>query len=258
MTHYLRYSATTHRGYRRENNEDSVYAGPRLLALADGMGGHAAGEIASSLVITELATLDNSEPGDNPLAELRDATLRANAAIARHVEAHPSLAGMGTTLTAILFAGGRLGLVHVGDSRAYLLRDGALTQITKDDTFIQSLIDEGRLTPEEAWNHPRQSLVLRALTGRSLEPALEIREIMAGDRYLLCSDGVSDVLPADTLAEALLIEDPQRCAYPLLQLAMRAGTHDNVSCIVADVVDRDLGYNVPIIGGAVTETLALR
>jgi PPM family protein phosphatase len=258
MSLYLRYSASTHRGYRRENNEDSVYAGPRLLALADGMGGHAAGEIASSLVIAELATLDDYEPGSDLLGELHGATARANAAIARYVDENPALEGMGTTLTAMLFAGDRLGLVHVGDSRAYLLRAGSLSQITKDETLIQSLIDESRLAPEKAANHPRQSIVLRALTGHTLEPTLEIREVRAGDRYLLCSDGISDVLSSETLAEALLVGEPQRCAYPLLQLAMRAGTHDNVTCIVADVTERDFGYNVPIMGGAASPELAPR
>jgi serine/threonine protein phosphatase PrpC len=119
MALHLRYSATSHGGYTRENNEDSVYAGPRLLALADGMGSHAAGEIASSLVIAELATLDDHRPRGDLFADLREAVTRANAAIARYVDEHPALDGMGTTLTAMLFAGDRLGLVHVGDSRAY-------------------------------------------------------------------------------------------------------------------------------------------
>ena len=250
MPLHLRFSASTHRGYRRENNEDSVYAGPRLLALADGMGGHAAGEVASSLVIAELAPLDERDPGDDVLAELRDATIRANAAVRRHVVDNPDLEGMGTTLTALLFAGDTVGLVHVGDSRAYLLRDGSLQQLTKDETMAQALIDQGRLNPEEARFHPGQALVLRALTGRELQPILETREVKAGDRYLLCSDGVSDVLSPDALTGALLTEDPQRCAYELIQLAMRAGTRDNVTSIIADVTEHDFGYNVPIVGGA--------
>jgi serine/threonine protein phosphatase PrpC len=250
MAPYLRYSAFSHRGYRRDNNEDSVYAGRRLLALADGMGGHAAGEIASSLVIAELAALDDRGPGDDLLAELHDAAARANETLARYVDEHPAASGMGTTLTAMLFAGDRFGLVHVGDSRAYLLRDRRLTQMTKDETYIQSLIDEGRLSAEEAAIHPQRSIVMRALSGRPLEPALEMREAKVGDRYLICSDGVSDVLSAETIAHALLVDDPQRCAYALLQTAMREGTQDNVTCIVADVTDRDLGYNIPIMDGA--------
>jgi serine/threonine protein phosphatase PrpC len=258
MDLYLRYSACSHHGYRRENNEDSGYAGSRLLALADGMGGHAAGEVASSLVIEELAPLDDRELGSNLLTQLREAIARANAAIAQYVAEHPDLDGMGTTLTAILFAGDRFGLAHVGDSRAYLFRDGSLSQITKDDTLVQSLIDVGRLSPEKAMSHPRRSIVLRALTGHTLEPSLEIREARAGDRYLLCSDGVSDVLPPEVLAESLLIDDPRTCAYSLIQHAMRAGTQDNVTTIVAEVTDRDFGYDIPIVDGAVAETPARR
>ena len=187
MTLVLRYSARSDRGLVRQNNQDAVYAGPRLLALADGMGGHAAGEVASSLVISALAPLDDDDPGDDLLRELHAATVEGNAAIHRHVLETPDLEGMGTTLTAILFKGSRLGLVHVGDSRAYQLRDGSFTQITKDDTFVQSLIDEGRITEEEAHTHPQRSLLLRAITGQDVEPSLTVREARPGDRYLLCS-----------------------------------------------------------------------
>src|SRR6476469_6425017 len=194
MTLVLRYSARSDRGLVRQNNQDAVYAGPRLLALADGMGGHAAGEVASSLVISALAPLDEDDPGDDLLAELRDATVEGNSAITRHVADSPDLEGMGTTLTAILFAGTRLGLVHIGDSRAYQLREGTLSQITKDDTFVQSLIDEGRITEEEAHTHPQRSLLLRAITGQDIEPSLTMRESRPGDRYLLCSDGLCGVV----------------------------------------------------------------
>jgi serine/threonine protein phosphatase PrpC len=250
MSLFLRYSASSHGGYVRDNNEDSVYAGRRLLALADGMGGHAAGEVASSLVVAELIPLDHDEPSGDPVAELRQATSRANVAIARYVAEHPEADGMGTTLTAMLFAGDRLGLVHVGDSRAYLFRDGSLTQLTKDDTMVQSLVDGGQLAPEEVWTHPQRSVVMQVLTGRELDPWLEVREVRPGDRYLLCSDGLSDVVPAETVGEALSIPDPQQCTGRLLQLALRAGSRDNVTCIVADVTDRDLGYDIPIVGGA--------
>ena len=159
---------------------------------------------------------------------------------------------MGTTLTAILFAGSRLGLVHVGDSRAYLLRDGALTQITKDDTFVQSLIDEGRITEEEAHTHPQRSLLLRALTGQDVDPSLTIREARAGDRYLLCSDGLSGVVSDETLADTLrAYRDPRECADRLIELALRGGGPDNITCIVADVLDIDFGEDAPIMGGSV-------
>ncbi len=252
MTLVLRYSARSDRGLVRQNNQDAVYAGPRLLALADGMGGHAAGEVASSLVISALAPLDEDDPGDDLLTELRDATAEGNAAITRHVADAPDLEGMGTTLTAILFAGSRLGLVHVGDSRAYQLRDGALTQITKDDTFVQSLIDDGRITEEEALTHPQRSLLLRAITGQDVEPSLTIREARPGDRFLLCSDGLSGVVSDETLGDTLqAYRDPRECADRMIEMALRGGGPDNITCIVADVVDIDFGEDAPIVGGSV-------
>ncbi|ODT94564.1 MAG: protein phosphatase [Pseudonocardia sp. SCN 72-86] len=251
MTLVLRYSARSDRGLVRQNNQDAVYAGPRLLALADGMGGHAAGEVASSLVISALAPLDEDDPGDDLLGQLRDATFQGNAAITRHVADAPDLEGMGTTLTAILFAGSRLGMVHVGDSRCYQLRNGEFTQITKDDTFVQSLIDEGRITEEEAHTHPQRSLLLRAITGQDVEPSLTIREARAGDRLLLCSDGLSGPVSDETLAQTLAdYQDPRECADRLIDLALRGGGPDNITCIVADVVDVDYGDVAPIVGGA--------
>ncbi|HEY2206323.1 MAG TPA: PP2C family serine/threonine-protein phosphatase [Pseudonocardia sp.] len=250
MTLVLRYSARSDRGLVRQNNQDSVYAGPRLLALADGMGGHAAGEVASKLVISALVPLDDDEPGDDLLAELREATADGNAAITNLISEQPDLEGMGTTLTAILFAGSRLGMVHVGDSRAYLMRDGKFNQITKDDTFVQSLIDEGRITEEEAQTHPQRSLLLRALTGHDMEPSLTVREARAGDRYLLCSDGLSGVVSEETLADTLRNPDPKTTADRMIELALRGGGPDNVTCIVADVVDIDFGEDAPIVGGA--------
>ena len=252
MTLVLRYAARSDRGLVRANNEDSVYAGARLLALADGMGGHAAGEVASQLVIAALAHLDDDEPGGDLLSKLNAAVREGNAAIAAHVEADPELEGMGTTLTAILFAGNSLGLVHIGDSRGYLLRDGELTQITKDDTFVQTLVDEGRITLEEAHSHPQRSLIMRALTGHEVEPTLIMREARAGDRYLLCSDGLSDPVSHETILEALQIPDVAESADRLIELALRGGGPDNVTVVVADVVDFDYGQTQPILAGAVS------
>ena len=252
MTLVLRYAARSDRGLVRANNEDSVYAGARLLALADGMGGHAAGEVASQLVIAALAHLDDDEPGGDLLSKLDTAVREGNSAIAAQVEADPELEGMGTTLTAILFAGNRLGLVHIGDSRGYLLRDGELTQITKDDTFVQTLVDEGRITLEEAHSHPQRSLIMRALTGHEVEPTLIMREARAGDRYLLCSDGLSDPVSHDTILEALQIADTAESADRLIELALRGGGPDNVTVVVADVVDYDYGQTQPILAGAVS------
>ncbi|MCX5045044.1 protein phosphatase 2C domain-containing protein [Aldersonia sp. NBC_00410] len=253
MTLVLRYAARSDRGLVRANNEDSVYAGARLLALADGMGGHAAGEVASQLMIAALAHLDDDEPGDDLLRKLESATYEGNAAIAEHVEAEPELDGMGTTLTAILFAGRKLGLVHIGDSRAYLMRDDQLAQITRDDTFVQSLVDEGRITAEQAHSHPQRSLIMRALTGNDVEPTLTVREARAGDRYLLCSDGLSDVVSDETIANALREGGQDECADRLIELALRSGGPDNVTVVVADVIDLDYGQSHPIVAGAASD-----
>ncbi|CAM3610830.1 PP2C family serine/threonine-protein phosphatase [Kibdelosporangium persicum] len=250
MTLVLRYAARSDRGLVRSNNQDSVYAGPRLLALADGLGGHAAGEVASKVVVGALAPLDDDTPGEDLLGPLRDATVAGNNAISELVTSDPELDGMGTTLTAMLFAGNRIGLVHVGDSRAYMRRGDQFSQITHDDTFVQSLIDEGRITAEEASSHPQRSLLLRALTGHDVEPSLTVREARAGDRYLLCSDGLSSVVSYETLAEAIQIPDPQACADRMIELALKGGGPDNITVIVADVVDVDYGDDDPIVGGA--------
>lgn len=251
MTLVLRYIARSDRGLVRSNNEDSFYAGPRLLALADGMGGHAAGEVASQLVIRALSELDEDEPGGDLLSHLSRATRAGNEAIAAQVHESPELDGMGTTLTAILFAGSRIGLCHIGDSRGYMFRDGVLTQITRDDTFVQTLVDEGRITAEQAHTHPQRSLIMRALTGSEVEPTLTMREARAGDRYMLCSDGLSDVVSEETLADTLgSIADPKECADRLIELALRGGGPDNVTVVLADVVDTEYGDSRPIVGGA--------
>lgn len=251
MTLVLEYVARSDRGLVRANNEDSVYAGARLLALADGMGGHAAGEVASQLVIQAMQPLDDDEPGGNILDLLHRAMDLGNDAIAAQVEANPELEGMGTTLTALLFSGTRVGLCHVGDSRAYLLRDDELSQITRDDTFVQALVDEGRITPEAAHTHPQRSLIMRALTGTEVDPTLTMREVRAGDRYMLCSDGLSDVVSEETIADTMAsVSDAAACADRLVELALRGGGPDNVTVIIADVVDTEFGESRPIVGGA--------
>lgn len=251
MTPALVYTARSHLGMVRENNEDSAYAGPRLLALADGMGGHAAGEIASQFVVAALARLDEDEPGQDLTGALTRALTVGNEAIASHVEAHPETDGMGCTATALLFDGRRMGLLHVGDSRAYLLRDGSLTQITKDDTFVQSLVDRGELSADEAHSHPRRSLILKALTGEPVEPTAVIREARVGDRYLLCSDGLSDPVSTETIAETLATGTVEEAADRLVQLALRSGGPDNITVVLADVLDspRDAPV-IPVVVGA--------
>ncbi|MEP6696250.1 MAG: PP2C family serine/threonine-protein phosphatase [Pseudonocardiales bacterium] len=258
MTLMLRYAARSDVGLIRDNNQDSVYAGPRLLAVADGMGGHAAGDVASRVVISTLSTLDDDAVGGDILDMLRKATSDANEMLRAMVEGDNDLDGMGTTLTALLFAGNRFGMVHVGDSRGYLLRKGELSQITHDDTFVQSLVDDGRITAEEASTHPQRNLILRVLTGSEVEPHFSVREAVAGDRYLLCSDGLSGVVTDETIAEALRIEDPQEAADRLVELALRGGAPDNVTCVVADVVNATLGSDEPVMGGAVAENQAQR
>ena len=251
MTLSLRFAARTDVGLLRDLNEDSMYAGPRLLAIADGMGGHAAGEVASRVAIESVAPLDDDSPGADLIGSLRDAVETASGYLQDMVAADSALDGMGTTLTAVLFAGQRLGLVHIGDSRAYLLRDGQLAQITHDHTLVQHLVDEGRITPEQANTHPQRSMITRSLTGRGeLELDLSIREVRLGDRYLLCSDGLSGPVSEATLAETLrTANDPQEACDQLVELALHAGGPDNVSAIVADVVEADADGE-PIIGGA--------
>jgi serine/threonine protein phosphatase PrpC len=259
MALYLRYAVRSDLGLVRNNNEDSVYAGPRLLAIADGMGGHAAGEVASKIVIGTLEQLDEDRRIDDLMGSLRDTVVEANHRIADAVKERSELDGMGTTLTALRFVGSQVGLVHVGDSRAYLLRANLLTQITHDDTYVQYLVDTGKLSPDEAKDHPRKSVILRALLGTEVEPDVSIREARSGDRYLLCSDGLSDVVSTETIADTLLIEDPQECADRLVELALRGGGPDNVTVIVADVINAKVGDtidDVPVIAGAFVDPAA--
>ncbi|SOC53400.1 protein phosphatase [Blastococcus aggregatus] len=260
MSLVLRYAARSDRGLIRGNNQDSVYAGPRLLAVADGMGGHAAGDVASKVVIAALQHLDDDTPSGDMLQALRQGVFDGSEHLREVIRDSPQLEGMGTTLTAILFAGGRLALCHVGDSRAYLLRDGEFTQITHDDTFVQTLIDDGRITAEEANSHPQRSLLLRALNGQEVEPDLSMREARAGDRYLLCSDGLSGVVSEETLADAMTDPDPQTTADRLIELALRSGGPDNITVIVADVVEDD-GRGVlmePVVDGAAGDYIGQR
>lgn len=262
MSLSLRFAAGSHKGMIREGNEDSGYAGPRLLAIADGMGGAAAGEVASSEAISTIVALDDDVPGSDVLTSLGAAVQRANDQLRSMVEEDPQLEGMGTTLTALLWTGQRLGLVHVGDSRAYLLRDGVLTQITQDHTWVQRLVDEGRITEEEATTHPQRSLLMRALgSGDHVEPDLSIREVRAGDRYLICSDGLSGVVSHQTLEDTLAsYQGPQETVGELIQLALRGGGPDNITVIIADVLDLDGGdtlagqlSDTPVVVGAVAE-----
>jgi len=251
MTLTLRYAAQSDRGLIRDGNQDSVYAGPRLLAVADGMGGMAAGDVASNIVIAAMAPLDEDVPGDALVDALRHAVGTANQQLRDTVDANPQLEGMGTTLTAVLFSGSKIGMVHIGDSRAYMVRNGEFAQITKDDTYVQMLVDEGRISPEEASSHPQRSLLTRALDGRDIDPEYSVRQVLKGDRYLICSDGLSGVVSSETIGECMRgIADPQECVERLVQLALRGGGPDNITVVIADATDADIVEQAPIVGGA--------
>lgn len=249
----LNFVAASDRGLVRGNNEDSAYAGPHLLALADGMGGHAAGEVASQIMVTHLEHLDRDPEDADLLALLGAAAEDANAAIEASVAQHPEQQGMGTTLTALMFNGREFGMIHVGDSRGYVLRDGSLKQITVDDTFVQSLVNEGKLHPDDVSSHPQKSLILKAYTGRPVEPHLEMLEAKEGDRVLLCSDGLTDPVTAETIEVALGQGTPEIAAQRLIELALRSGGPDNITVVVADVeagTPSQAGQKSPAIAGA--------
>jgi serine/threonine protein phosphatase PrpC len=252
MTFALHYALRSDVGLLREGNEDSAYAGPNLLAIADGMGGHAAGEVASAVAISALAPLDHQGLHDSEemLGALAEAVAAANSTLHEMSIADPSVEGMGTTLTALLWSGAQIALCHIGDSRAYLLRDGDFYQITRDHTLVQSLVDEGRLSPEAAATHPQRSLVMRALqSSTDAEPDLGMREARLGDRYLLCSDGLSDVVTEQTMHKTLVTcTDADQAVLQLIDLAIRSGGPDNITCIVADVVDDAAGPVPPSEG----------
>lgn len=224
----------------RENNEDAAFASPRLVAVADGVGGAASGEIASGLAILKMITLDKRRLAHPLDQELSDSVADANAAIAFATFCDPRHAGMGTTLTAVALSNdGNYLLANVGDSRTYLLRDQQLRRLTRDDSLVQALIDRGVLTENDARKHPQRSVVLEALDGveRSL-PALQTVQARAGDRLLLCSDGVTDYLSDAEVAELLKTRDAAIAVRRLIDAALARGSSDNVTAAIADVVTR--------------------
>src|SRR3954447_10185369 len=237
---HLRFAAVSDVGRVRKDNQDSGYAGPWLLAVCDGVGGAARGDVASSTAIQQLRRLDaapTADPDHDLLARVAGALHRAHDRIGELVDEDPALDGTSTTATVALFDGARIGIGHVGDSRAYLFRGGELTQLTADHTFVQSLIDEGRITEEEARVHPHRNLILKALDGvHEAEPDLFVIELAAGDRILLCSDGASGVLDDRRLADILSTGSPDYAAVEMVRASLEAGSSDNVTCIVADVL----------------------
>jgi len=239
----LHYAAGSDTGKRRQVNQDSMYASPRLLAVADGIGGQPHGEVASAAAIAVMAELDNDLRGLDSReidaeAALASITRRIGDRLAALAETNQEYRGMGTTLTALLWDGTGFAAVHVGDSRGYLLRDGALHQITRDHTLVQALVDDGRLAADQAAGHPRRSMLMKALqsTGSS-EPDRWRFDAAPGDRYLLCSDGLTCVAAPDVIEEVLTtIDDPAAAVTRLIDLANEGGSPDNVTCVVADVV----------------------
>lgn len=271
MSLSLRYAARSHVGLIRDGNEDSGYASSRLLVIADGMGGQAAGEIASAVAVETLAELDSPQTqgltGD-PVRDLDDRVKLANTKIRAIIAQRPELEGMGTTVTALFLAGGtHFAFAHIGDSRAYRLRGGVLEQISTDHTWVQRLIDEGQITEDEATRHPQRSLLMRALgTTAEVDLDLTVLDVQAGDRYLLCSDGLSGFVPFNTLASTLTgYGDPHHAAETLIQHALRGGGADNITCIVADAFDQAPGgvrppsqaetqyLELPVVVGAAAE-----
>ncbi|HEX6934210.1 MAG TPA: protein phosphatase 2C domain-containing protein, partial [Streptosporangiaceae bacterium] len=219
--------------------------------------GHAAGEVASAVAIATLAPLDADTTGVDMLQALADAIADANAELKQIAQTDPATEGLGTTLTALLWSGDEVALCHIGDSRGYLLRDGVFHQITHDHTLVQSLVDEGRLTPEAAASHPQRSLVMRALQSSvPAEPDLAMLKAKVGDRFLLCSDGLSDVVSDETVHKTLMqLTDLDEAVSQLINLAIRSGGPDNITCVLADVIDTDAGIEPSsdvVIVGALT------
>ncbi|WP_124040267.1 PP2C family protein-serine/threonine phosphatase [Neoactinobaculum massilliense] len=235
------FAAASDVGLVRANNEDSGFASTHLLVLADGMGGAAAGDVASAISVAHLRSLDAEIPAADMLPRLRATVADAQQDMLARVAAQPRMAGMGTTTIALLRSGSDLALVHIGDSRAYRLRDNKLEQMTKDHTLVQYLVDHGKITAEQAKTHPRRNVIMRALGDNEGATKLDESRLDArvGDRWILCSDGLSGVVRSQTIAQALrTIPDLNELAEHLIGLALAAGAPDNVTVVLGEVVDR--------------------
>ena len=251
---FLHYSAISDVGRVRRENQDSGYAGPYLLTVCDGVGGAVRGDLASSTAVQALRKLDQ-QPDDDILGQVAGAVHRADDRIAELVEEDPGLNGTSTTATVVLFDGTRFGVGHIGDSRAYLYRGGELRQLTHDHTFVQSLIDEGRITEEQSRTHPHRNLILKALDGiRHEEPDLFEVAAEPGDRVLVCSDGACGTLTAEKMAEILSYGTPDFAAVELVRASLEGGSTDNVTCVVADVSDEEPPEDLsPLLVGAAAD-----
>lgn len=269
---FLRSTALSDVGYVRANNQDSAFAGSRLIAIADGMGGHAGGDTASTIAIRTLAHLERAEHRQNiaaTTASLEKSILAAHDAIVGKANKEHELSGMGTTVDAVALVRGYWVLAHIGDSRAYLLRGGRLIRVSKDHSYVQHLIDTKRITPAEAKNHPQRNVVMRVLGDFDIDPHpdISVRKAEAGDRWLLCSDGLCGPLEDETIAEVLSSTfDREECAQQLVNMALKAGSTDNVSAVIGDAESLDRTdtrresraklMQVPLVGGAAAAGLS--
>ncbi len=243
-------------GRIRKNNQDAAFGSPNLLVVADGMGGAAAGDLASAVAATEARSGDRRLDDDHLLPHMAGIMQRANDRMADLIEDDPQLDGMGTTFSGAAFSGTTLGIAHIGDSRGYLLREGELKQLTHDHSWVQALIDEGRLTPEQALTHPHRSLILRVLNGSGeTEPDFFTLEPQEGDVLLFCSDGLSGMVSDEVLATQLAGDDLDAMVTELTRLANEHGGHDNISLVVARVVPQsdELDQAPAVLAGSATE-----
>ena len=249
-------AAVSHVGKIRANNQDSGYAGTQLFVVADGMGGHAGGDVASAIALKRIIEADRVfASADDAQFALQSSLTAANTMLAETVFEHPELTGMGTTVSAILRSGDKIAIAHIGDSRIYLLRDGQLKQITADHTFVQRLVDSGRITPEEAAVHPRRSVLMRVLGDVDAAPEIDttVYDLKPGDRWLLCSDGLSSYVSDDRI-EAVLKGNPgaRDAGDRLVKESLDQGAPDNVTVVVVDVDETWDSASVPpvIVGSA--------
>ena len=235
----MRFAAQSDVGRIRSKNDDSAYAGRHLAVVADGMGGHAGGDVASAATVLDMIHLDRADYNDDAGTILADEIQTANSLLSELVHINPKLAGMGTTVTALLLAGGRLHFAHIGDSRAYRLRAGTFEQVSVDHTFVQRLIDEGRLRPEEAETHPHKNVLMRVLGDVDASPELDLDtlDVLPGDRWLLCSDGLNYVAGHAVERTVRETKDLHECAGILVDLTLEAGSPDNVTVVVVDIVE---------------------
>jgi protein phosphatase len=235
----MRFAARSDVGRIRSKNDDSAYAGRHLAVVADGMGGHAGGDVASAATVLDMIHLDSPDHGDEAGTILADEIQTANSLLSELVHINPKLAGMGTTVTALLLADGKLHFAHIGDSRAYRLRDGEFKQVSVDHTFVQRLIDEGRLRPEEAETHPHKNVLMRVLGDVDASPELDLDTLDArpGDRWLLCSDGLNYVAAHAVERTVRETHNLHECADTLVELTLEAGSPDNVTVVMVDIVE---------------------